>query len=156
MAHHGALVTAEAYWLHRQRFAVSAADIDPRVLTRTLLGEQISLCDYLEIIDARRRLIAEVNARVGNRLVAFPTVPHVAPVIGALRTDDDLFVKINGKTLRNTSLGNFLDWCGLSIPSGTGEAGMPVGFLLSATAGADDALLSFGMAAEAVIRGDIG
>jgi aspartyl-tRNA(Asn)/glutamyl-tRNA(Gln) amidotransferase subunit A len=58
--------------------------------------------------------------------------------------------------LRNTLLGNFLDWCGLSIPCGTGEAGMPVGFLLSAVAGADEALLSFGLAAEAAIRGDIG
>ena len=156
MSHHGALVTAEAYWLHRHRFLVSAADIDPRVVTRTLLGESITLCDYLDIIDARRRLIADVNACVGKRLVAFPTVPHVAPVIGSLTTDDDLFVKTNGKTLRNTLLGNFLDWCGLSIPCGTGEAGMPVGFLLSAVAGADAALLSFGVAAEAVIRGDIG
>lgn len=156
MANHGALVTAEAYWLHRQRLTVSALDIDPRVVARTSLGEKITLCDYLDIVAARRRLIADVNALVGNRLVAFPTVPHVAPIIEPLKMDDDLFVKTNAKTLRNTLLGNFLDWCGLSIPCGTGDDGMPVGFLLSAVAGGDEALLSCGLAAEAIIRGDIG
>ena len=54
----------------------------------------------------------------------------------------------------NTALGNFLDWCGVSIPCGKGEADMPVGFLLSAPANRDDALLAVSLAAEAVIRGD--
>jgi aspartyl-tRNA(Asn)/glutamyl-tRNA(Gln) amidotransferase subunit A len=51
-------------------------------------------------------------------------------------------------------LGNFLDWCGVSIPCGTGDADMPVGFLLSAIGGRDEALLGAALSAEAVIRGD--
>jgi aspartyl-tRNA(Asn)/glutamyl-tRNA(Gln) amidotransferase subunit A len=121
---------------------------------RTRLGQTITMPDYIAIIEARERLIAEVNSLVGDSLVAYPSVAHVAPPIAALEANDDLFVATNGKTLRNTMLGNFLDWCGVSIPCGTGEADMPVGLLLSATAGRDEALLAASLSAEAVITGD--
>ncbi len=82
-----------------------------------------------------------------------PTLPHVAPPIAPLVADDDLFFKTNGKTLRNTLIGNFLDWCGVSIPCGTGEAGMPVGLLLSGLPNTDEQLLSVALAAEDIVRG---
>ncbi|GLS35942.1 hypothetical protein GCM10010869_15310 [Mesorhizobium tianshanense] len=78
-------------------------------------------------------------------MFAFPTVPHIAPPIASLTTDDDRFFNVNAKTLRNTMIGNFLDWCGVSIPCGTGAAGMPVGFLLSALPGEDERLLAFSL-----------
>ena len=155
MSTHGALVTAEAYWLHKERITgPDAGKIDPRVVARTLIGEKISMTDYIDILDARKRLIAQSEAFIGDRLVAFPTVAHVAPPVEPLKTDDDLFVATNGKTLRNTLLGNFLDWCGVSVPCGTGDAGMPVGFLLSGVANADETVLGAALAAEAIIRGD--
>lgn len=155
MAKHGALVTAEAFALHRERLAgPEAARMDHRVVMRTRLGEKTSMPDYIAILAARARLIADTERLIGNRLVAFPSVAHVAPPIAALERDDELFVATNGKTLRNTALGNFLDWCGVSIPCGKGEADMPVGFLLSAPANRDDALLAVSLAAEAIIRGD--
>ena len=128
--------------------------MDHRVVMRTRLGEKTSMPDYIAILAARARLIADTERLIGNRLVAFPSVAHVAPPIAALERDDELFVATNGKTLRNTALGNFLDWCGVSIPCGKGEADMPVGFLLSAPANRDDALLAVSLAAEAIIRGD--
>jgi aspartyl-tRNA(Asn)/glutamyl-tRNA(Gln) amidotransferase subunit A len=121
---------------------------------RTRLGEKTSMADYIAILAARARLVADTERLVGSRLVAFPSVAHVAPPIAALERDDELFVATNGKTLRNTALGNFLDWCGVSIPCGTGEADMPVGFLLSAPANRDEALLAVSLAAETVIRGE--
>ncbi|WP_416068067.1 amidase [Rhizobium sp. ZK1] len=155
MAKHGALVTAEAFALHRERLAgPEAARRDHRVVMRTRLGEKTSMPDYIAILAARARLIADTERLIGNRLIAFPSVAHVAPPIAALERDDELFVATNGKTLRNTALGNFLDWCGVSIPCGKGEADMPVGFLLSAPANRDDALLAVSLAAEAIIRGD--
>ena len=87
---------------------------------------------YIAIADARQRLIAAfADSLEPGELLVHPTVPHVAPPIAPLLADDDLFFKINGRTLRNTSIGNFLDGCGVSIPCGTGDAGMPVGLLLS-------------------------
>jgi len=155
LAKHGPLVTAEAFALHRERLAgPEAARMDHRVVLRTRLGEKTSLADYIAILAGRTRLIAEVDRLVGNRFIAFPSVAHVAPPIAALERDDELFFAANLKTLRNTMFGNFLDWCGVSIPCGKGEADMPVGFLLSAPADRDEALLAVSLAAEAVIRGD--
>ena len=74
--------------------------------------------------------------------------------IDALEADDDLFVRTNMKTLRNTLLGNFLDWCGISIPNGTDAQGMPTGFLLSHGPGRDDHLLAAALAAEGAIRSE--
>jgi aspartyl-tRNA(Asn)/glutamyl-tRNA(Gln) amidotransferase subunit A len=156
MARHGALVTAEAYVLHRERLKGTDADrMDPRVVARTRLGEKISMADYVAILDARQRLIASLVAALEpGELMAHPTLPHVAPPIAPLLADDELFFKLNGKTLRNTSIGNFLDGCGVSIPCGTGDAGMPVGFLLSGQRNEDERLLSAALSAETLIRGD--
>jgi aspartyl-tRNA(Asn)/glutamyl-tRNA(Gln) amidotransferase subunit A len=155
MTRYGPLVTAEAFALHHERLAGPDADrMDRRVVMRTRLGSKTTLPDYMAILEARSRLIADVERLVGDRLIAFPSVAHVAPPIKPLEQDDELFFATNNKTLRNTALGNFLDWCGVSIPCGTGEAGMPVGLLLSATARRDEALAGTALAAEAVIRDD--
>jgi aspartyl-tRNA(Asn)/glutamyl-tRNA(Gln) amidotransferase subunit A len=81
-----------------------------------------------------------------------PTLPLVAPHVAPLEADDDLFVKINGRVLRNTLIGNFFDWCGVSIPCGTGDAGMPVGLLLSGLPNTDEHLLSVALATDSVVR----
>lgn len=155
MGKYGSLVTAEAFALHRERLSGPEADqMDHRVVQRTRLGQTTTMPDYIAILEARERLIAEVNRLVGDSLIAYPSVAHVAPPIAALEADDDLFFATNGKTLRNTMLGNFLDWCGVSIPCGTGDADMPVGLLLSAIAGRDEALLAASLSAEAIIAGD--
>ncbi|MNY48661.1 hypothetical protein D3C86_1840110 [compost metagenome] len=103
----------------------------------------------------RETLIAEIVADIRpNELIAYPTVAHVAPPTAPLLRDDTLFVETNARTLRNTLIGNFLDWCGVSLPCGNGDAGMPVGLLLSAQPHHDAHLLSMALAAEAVVRAD--
>ncbi|NVD40642.1 amidase [Ensifer sp. HO-A22] len=156
MERHGPLVTAEAYALHRGRLeGPQAAMMDRRVVARARFGQKISLSDYIATLDAREALIAEIAKSVGpNELIAYPTVAHVAPPTAPLLDDDALFVDTNARTLRNTSIGNFLDWCGVSLPCGTGEAGMPVGLLLSAQPHHDAHLLSMALGAEAVVRAD--
>lgn len=156
MRRHGPLVTAEASVLHEERLAgPDAESMDPRVVARTRLGERTTLADYLKILDARARLIDEVAQMIGRgEIIAYPTVAHVAPLTQPLLEDDDLFVKINGLTLRNTSIGNFLDWCGISIPCGKGAASMPVGFLLSGLFGQDESLLQVALMLEQVIRAE--
>jgi aspartyl-tRNA(Asn)/glutamyl-tRNA(Gln) amidotransferase subunit A len=155
MRRHGALVNAEAYALHRERLASpDAARMDHRVVTRVRIGEKVTVSDYIALLDARDRLIHEtVESLQTGDLIAHPTLPHVAPPVAPLLADDDLFYKVNTRTLRNTLIGNFLDFCGISIPCGFGAAGMPVGFLLSAPHHQDDRLLSAALALEALIRG---
>lgn len=154
MARYGALVTAEAFVLHRERITgPAAAGIDPRVVKRTLLGEKITLSDYLETLAARERLTAAFEARLGpGDILISPTLPHVAPAIQPLLDDEDLFFQTNGKTLRNTLVGNFLDWCGVSLPCGTGAGGMPVGLLLSGPKHSDERILAAAAAVDSWLR----
>jgi len=153
MARHGALVTAEAFVLHRERITgAAAAEMDPRVVKRTLLGEKISLSDYIATLEARERLMASFTARLGpGEFLISPTLPHVAPTVQPLLDDEDLFFATNAKTLRNTLIGNFLDFCGVSLPRGTGAAGMPVGLLVSGPKDSDDALLAVAGAVEGLL-----
>ena len=155
MTKHGPLVTAEAFALHRDRLYSAAADrMDHRVVMRCKLGEKTSMPDYIAILEARQRMIAELSRQLpAGALLVSPTLPHVAPATAALIENDDLFVAMNGKTLRNTLIGNFFDWCGVSFPCGTGDAGMPVGLLLSGLPNTDEHLLSAALAAEDIVRG---
>lgn len=154
MASHGALVTAEAFALHRERIqGPAAADMDPRVVKRTALGANISLSDYITTLEARERLTASFEARLAkNEFVLSPTLPHVAPAIGPLLEDEELFFRVNAKTLRNTLVGNFLDWCGVSLPCGTGADGMPVGLLVSGPRGSDACVLAAASTTESLLE----
>src|SRR5665213_3503201 len=64
--------------------------MDHRVASRLRLGARITLVDYLAVIFARRRLVAETEARLGHGFVAFPTVPIAAPPIAPLEQDETL------------------------------------------------------------------
>jgi aspartyl-tRNA(Asn)/glutamyl-tRNA(Gln) amidotransferase subunit A len=152
----GAITAAEAFALHAERVqGEAAARMDRRVVKRIRGGGAIATADYITLLQERRRLIAEFVATYGEgAILAFPTTPHVAPRIEPLEADDDLFARVNLKTLRNTMLGNLLDWCGVSLPSGTDAAGLPTALLLSAMPGADEALLALAWAAEDLVRGD--
>ena len=83
-----------------------------------------------------------------------PTASRVAPLTAPREADDALFHKVNLKTLRNTSVGNFLNLPGVAIANRTGDADMPSSFLLSAAGGQDDSLLGAALACEGLIRGD--
>ena len=155
MAAEGPLVTAEAFALHRSRIlGPDAEQMDHHVVARTRLGEKTSMASYIDILNARERMIAALATMIHpDEFLVSPTLPHVAPPIAPLVADDDLFVKTNSKTLRNTLIGNFFDWCGVSIPCGTGDAGMPVGLLLSGLPNTDEQLLSIALAVEETVRG---
>jgi len=91
-------------------------------------------------------------AQLGQRVLLMPTVVHVAPEVAALQADDELFHRINVRTLRNTMLGNFLGLCGMSLPMGPGRDGLPLGALLQCSPHQDAALLAAALAVESVLN----
>lgn len=154
VARHGFLAGAEALALHQDRLSgAAAAQMDARVVRRIRLAESMGAVDVLVLQQARMRLMASAAARIGNAIVICPTTATTAMETGPLEADQEVFFRHNGLTLRNTSLGNFLDWCGISIPNGTDADGMPTGFLLSAPTGQDTALLAAALGCEDIIRG---
>ena len=151
----GNVLGPEALHVHWHRVhGPDAARMDARVAKRILLAEKMTAVDLVEVMFQRRKLMDECNALIGDDLVIFPTTPVVAMDIAPLDADQDVFFQVNAKTLRNTTLGNFLDWCGVAIPSGVDHEAMPTGFLLSAQHGRDTDALSAALTIENLVRGN--
>ncbi len=152
-ARHGSITAAEAYVVHYDRVESDAVKrIDPRVVARILGGKRMSAHDLLAIQQGRARLIPALAQELDGALLAMPTLPHTAPEIAPLDADQERFNATNLKTLRNTMLGNFLALCGLALPTGRDRRRLPTSLLLSATGGLDEALLSYGLEVERVLR----
>lgn len=147
----GGFTAAEAYAWHRALIAENAAGYDQRVVSRILRGKDMSAADLLDVLHARPRWIAEVQAQLaGYDALVMPTVPIVAPRIAELQASDDAYYAANGKILRNPTLINFLDGCAVSLPCHVpGTA--PVGLSLAAAGGEDKRLLSIALAVEGLL-----
>ena len=148
----GGLSAAESYAWHRQLITMHEAAYDPRVASRILRGASMSAADYIDLLDARQRWIARMEASLaGFDAVLSPTVPIVAPTIASIQSDDQEFFRINGLLLRNTAVVNMLDGCAISLPCHTPEQ-LPVGLMLWHAALHDDAVLDLALQVEAALH----
>jgi aspartyl-tRNA(Asn)/glutamyl-tRNA(Gln) amidotransferase subunit A len=146
----GGLAAAEAYAWHRVLLAEKGTGYDPRVRSRIERGARQSAADYLELVAARRRLIAEFDAasRQFDALL-LPTTPIVAPRLEELAREED-YTRRNLLILRNTAVGNFLDRCAVSLPCHLpGEP--PVGLMLMGETMGDAQLFRLAAAVEAAL-----
>lgn len=150
-AEHGYLAGPEALDLHWGLVhSADAARMDPRVLSRIFEAGEMSARDFILIQRTRAKLIKENRQALGGQIVLFPTTPITAPEIEPLKQDDDLYLRTNKLMLRNTSLGNFLDWCGVALPNGTDQNQMPTSILMSMQGGRESELLAAALSIEKI------
>jgi aspartyl-tRNA(Asn)/glutamyl-tRNA(Gln) amidotransferase subunit A len=147
----GGFAAGEAYAWHRKLLASKGSDYDPRIRVRIMRGEGMTVADYLDLVAARRRIVAEFDASTRDfDCVVLPTVPIVAPKIADL-DDEREYNRVNLLVLRNTAFGNFLDRCAISIPcQRPGEA--PVGLMLMGETMGDTRLFRIAAAVEQALR----
>ena len=127
----GLVIAAEAYDVNRRLVDSSFDDLDPIVAFRIVKGRDIPAHEYLATVRAWEELRAETVAALdGIDGLLCPTVmvPPV-PVADALASTE-AYAERNLQTLRNTSIGNILALCGLSVPCGFTERGLPVGLMI--------------------------
>ncbi len=159
----GGLAPAEALEWHRRLIAERGDQYDQRVRRRIEGGSRASAVYYIEVLNHRRRLIDRFDeVAAGFDALIAPTVAILPPPIGSFPPDGDssdpgdrYYTTTNLKALRNTSVGNFLDSCAVSLPlCGPEErATTPaVGFMLMAPAMADRRLLRTADALEDLLR----
>lgn len=141
---------SEAFAWHRGLIEAKADAYDPRILARIRRGEAMTAADYIVLTQQRARLIAAIAARTAPfDAVVMPTCPLVPPAIAEVE-DEAEYGRINLLLLRNTTVGNFLDRCAISLPCHqSGEA--PVGFMLMGETMGDARLLDVARAVEAVL-----
>ena len=145
---YGGIVQPEACAIHRERLARRAGDIDPNVRVRIERGCAVTAADYINMLYARERLVRAMDARLAALdALIMPTTGIVAPTIAEV-ADPEVFAARNAMLLRNTSIGNFFDLCGISLPL---PAPLPVGLMLLSRNGHDHALLRIAAAVESLL-----
>jgi aspartyl-tRNA(Asn)/glutamyl-tRNA(Gln) amidotransferase subunit A len=147
----GGFAAAESYAWHRFLLTSKGDIYDPRVSARILRGEAITAADYIEMLNARRSLIARATARLAPYdALVMPTTANTPPRIADL-AEDKAFAAANILSLRNCTLINMIDGCAISLPVHR-EGEVPVGLMLAAAGGADRRILELAAGMEDVIR----
>jgi aspartyl-tRNA(Asn)/glutamyl-tRNA(Gln) amidotransferase subunit A len=144
----GSISAVEAAYVHRDVLAKRANEIDQRVVRRIQSGCNVSGADYVRMIELRRAAVGKAAEQFAPYdAVILPTTATVAPVIDELAKDDELFARVNLHVLRNTTVFNLLDCCGLSLP--IPDAGLlPAGFMMMGARGTDSNVLAAAAAVE--------
>ena len=150
----GNLSAAESFAWHRHLLQDKAASYDPRVLARIQVGASMSACDYIDLLDARRRWIDKMDlAMQGFDAILSPTTPVVATPIADIAPGperDEAFFRLNAVLLRNTSVVNMLDGCAISLPCHAADE-LPVGMMVWAGAMRDDPVLNIACQIEQLL-----
>ena len=148
----GTFAAAEAYAWHQKLIARRGTDYDQLVYPRIMRGKEMGAADYIDLLYARADLQKRVAAITSNfDAVIMPTCAIVAPTLDEVSTPDG-FTKKNILLLRNTTVGNFLDRCAISVPChAAGE--LPVGFMLMGEAMADKRVLAMARSVAPVVKG---
>jgi len=147
----GGFAASESYAWHKDLIGRRGAEYDPFVAPRIRRGAEMTAADYIELLARRADLQKRVSAVTANYdATIMPTCAIVAPTLDEVSTPEG-FVKKNLLLLRNTSVGNFLDRCGISLPChAAGE--LPVGFMLMGEAMADKRILGIARSVAPAIR----
>lgn len=146
----GGLSAAEAYAIHREQIEAHGDDYDPRVRNRIEGGKNQWAHEYLDILKAREEISAAADeATAPFDAVIMPTCAITAPPMAAFAEFED-YLRLNFLLLRNTSIGNFLDRCAISLPMHQAGAA-PTGFMLMGPWDGDEALFSAAQAVDGVL-----
>lgn len=139
----------EAAAFHRDILASQdRALLDPRVAARLDIAAATPPENMIALRRIRTELIGALRSELDGAILIQPTVPHVAPLLAPLASDDERFARLNLRTLSMTMIGSFLDMPGLAVASGTDWQGLPTSVLLTGASGSDDAVLAAGQLAH--------
>ena len=145
----GANVTAvESYLFHQRDLRENLDQFDEIVSARMLHGRDISAVDFLSQLRAREAMRSKaLQTLEAVDFLITPTTPFAAPPVHEVDVDD-VYFRINGLCLRNTSAVNTLGLCAISLPCGLTRDGLPIGLQLIGKPGDEARLLRLARAYE--------
>ena len=133
------LIAAEGYTEVRDLIDDESLSIDRHVRTRMLAGGTFSARDYILARHDQRQAQREMaQAMDGIDALLTPATPSAA--IAVAEVDESV------TPAHFTRAGNLLGWCGLSVPNGYTEQGLPTSLLINAPARAEPLALRIGWA----------
>jgi aspartyl-tRNA(Asn)/glutamyl-tRNA(Gln) amidotransferase subunit A len=127
------MVAAEALAVNGSLLEKHAEALDPIVATRMATGRSLTATDFITVsrqwADLRRRVVGTL-ADVDALLV--PTTQIPARPVSVIDATPESYGEHNARYLRNTSLGNVLNLCAVSLPCGFTATGLPIGLMIYA------------------------
>ena len=107
--------------------------LDPVISHRMVKGRQLSAVDYL----STWRQWQSLRERVRQRLKGFgrPDRSHHPYPLRPLKSrgpEPRSYYATNARYLRNTFIGNILNFCAVSLPCGFTRRGLPIGLMIYA------------------------
>ncbi|WP_248730197.1 MULTISPECIES: amidase family protein [Halomonadaceae] len=122
--------------------------LDPNVAARVSAADDMPAWEYVH----RRTVIDKLYMAAATRLadvdaMLTPTVALTPPTLESL-LPEGAYVRANMHALRNTVMANFMGLCGLTMPVGKDNTGMPVGLQVLAGPWQEARLLAIGQAIE--------
>lgn len=139
----------ESQAFYSQHYDLDKANIDPRVASRIARANTITSEDFQQTQAARQAFIKRMSEEEPNTVFVLPTVSVVAPKLSDLVQDSE-YDRLNLLCLRNTSLANVLNGCSISLPFRFQQE--PMGLMLTAGNGKDQAILDVARALEAIFQ----
>lgn len=143
------MVAAEGCMANRGLLDDHFAALDPIVANRMIAGRQLSASDYFALL----RQWAALRARVVRTLsdvdaLLVPTTMIPARPIAEIDASPEAYAHHNLKYLRNTSLGNVLNLCAVSLPCGFTSENLPISLMIYAKPFQEDVALRVAWAYE--------
>ena len=143
----GLIIAAEAYTLNKRLLEEHFDQLDPIVANRMIRGKGISAIEYLQNTMDWKDLRVKANASLRDvDVLIVPTTPIPAKPVAEAETSFESYSEINLAYLRNTSIGNILNLCGLSVPCGFTGEGLPIGLMLYGKSFQENVVLRAGYA----------
>ncbi len=129
----GLIIAAEAYTFNQKLLENNFSELDPVVAHRMIKGKQISAHEYISTTLAWKRVRAEA-LETFRRVDALLCPTTMVPALPVEEVDRNIesYSEANLKCLRNSSIGNVLNLCALSVPCGFTSKGLPVGLTIYA------------------------
>lgn len=145
----GLIIAAEAYTIHQVRLDAQFDQYDPIISQRMIQGKAIRASEYLNTMRDWERLRAQVRQTLRPiDALLVPTTMIPAHPVAEVDASMEIYGEHNLQYLRNTSIGNILGLCGLSIPCGFTRSGLPIGLMVYGKPFDEDLLLRIGYAFE--------
>jgi aspartyl-tRNA(Asn)/glutamyl-tRNA(Gln) amidotransferase subunit A len=147
----GLIIAAEAYALNKRWLEAHFEQLDPIVAQRMIKGKTVETAEYLQNNLAWRNLRSKafISLEEVDALIVPTTVIPALPT-AEVDADMETYTRRNLIYLRNTSIGNVLNLCGLSVPCGFTQEGMPIGLMIYAKPFQENVALRAGYAFQQV------
>jgi aspartyl-tRNA(Asn)/glutamyl-tRNA(Gln) amidotransferase subunit A len=152
------LVFGDAAAYHAHTLDTMPERYTPNVRLRLEAGRYVTAEDYVRALDGRRLLRHAVDrALSGNDALLLPTVPIVAPSLGAATVDvGGVAQSVRNIMLRLTQLFDITGHPAITLPCGTSGSGLPCGLQLVGATMQTDTLLHVAKGVEDALAAPTG